>query len=155
MNGDDWISAEDAGRILRVSARMVYRYGEGEAPKLRTTKAGRRVLFNRDDVLAYAEEIAAENKPAPQTNIIRAEDLMRAIGSLQAELVRQAEELGELRGRIPKEEEIALRERMHELQRQNDRLQWELEQARAPAEKPTTPEQPRSRWPRWFGRHES
>ncbi len=155
MNGDDWISAEDAGRILRVSSRMVYRYGEGDAPKLRTMRAGRRILFNRADVLAYAEELGAENRPDPQTDIIRADELMRAIGSLQAELVRQAEELGELRGRIPKEDELALRDRIHELQRQNDRLQWELEQARTHPAPPAEAEPARSWWQRLFGRTES
>src|SRR5918997_2142925 len=147
MNGDDWISAEDAGRILRVSSRMVYRYGEGDAPKIRTMRAGRRILFNRADVLDYADEVAAENKPSPHTDIVRAEDLMRAIGSLQAELVRQAEELGELRGRLPREEEQVLRERIHELERHQDRLQWELEQERAKRtqeapEPPAAPSQP-------------
>ncbi|HSH82143.1 MAG TPA: hypothetical protein VLA19_26755 [Herpetosiphonaceae bacterium] len=134
MNGDDWIGAEEAGRILRVSSRMVYRYGEGADAKVRTMRAGRRILFNRVDVLAYAEELGAENRPESQTDIIRADELMRVIGAQQAELVEKAETIGQLQARlemrITPEEERALRERIHELERQQDRLQWEVEQLR-------------------------
>src|SRR3712207_6849064 len=59
----------------------------------------------RSDVEAFAEEQGAENRPEPQTDIIRADELMRYISSLQAELVQKAEEMGELRARLEERSE--------------------------------------------------
>ena len=97
-------------------------------------RASRRILVNRADVLAYAEELGAENRPEPHTDIVRADERMRVVGAQQAELVAKAVPIGQLQARlemrITPEVERALRERIHELERQQDHVQWEVEQLR-------------------------
>jgi hypothetical protein len=138
MNGDEWIGAEEAGRILRVSPRMVYRYGQGEAPKLRTMRAGRRILFSHADVLAYANELGAENKPSTQTDIVRADELMLLVREQQAKLEAAARTIGDLeaqlRLRLLPADADHLKEQVNDLERERDRLRWENERLQAELE---------------------
>ncbi len=65
MTNDEYIGAEEASRMLRVTKRMVYNYGEGDPPKVRTKRTGNRILFARVDVEALAEAMNVDDKPAP------------------------------------------------------------------------------------------
>ena len=126
---DEWINAEEAGRILRVSSRMVYRYAEGDSPHIRKMQAGRRILFNRADVEAFAEETAAENRPKTQPDTVRADELMTMVREQQAQLLAAAAQLGEMKERLAvrllPEQADELKDRIHTLEREKDRLEWD------------------------------
>lgn len=132
MTDGEHIGAEEAARILKVSARMVYRYGEDG--KIRTIRAGRRILFNHADVLAYADETAADNKPPQQTSIIRADEMLLLVREQQQQLLAAAQEIGDLRARLDQRllpaDVDTLKDRIHQLEREADRLQFELERER-------------------------
>ncbi len=122
---EEYIGAEDAAHILRVSSRMVYRYAEGDRPKIRSQKAGRRVLFNHADVLAYAEEISAANKPAPTTDIIRAEEAMGLLRETATRAELYARRIGELESQLkmlpPPEQHEQIKLQLHDAERDRDR----------------------------------
>ncbi len=131
---DEWIGAEEAARILRCTPRMVYHYGQGEAPKIRTMRAGRRILFNHADVLDYAEEQGADNKPPPDTTIIRADELMVLVREQQAKLEAAARTIGDLeaqlRTRLLPADAEAIKQHVRDLEREaeeRDRRIAELE----------------------------
>jgi hypothetical protein len=58
-----WLTAADAAKVLRVSARQVHRYAE--LGQLVTRRAGRRVLFSAESVAKLADELAVDYRPAP------------------------------------------------------------------------------------------
>lgn len=154
---DEWINAEDAGRILRVSSRMVYRYAEGDAPQIRSMRAGRRILFNRADVEAYAEETAAENRPKTQPDTVRADELLDMVREQQRQLMAASAEIGglkeQLKLRLLPGDVDGLKERIHTLEREKDKLEWdqkrlleriaayEEQEAKQPPPQPESPQE--------------
>lgn len=62
----EYVTVEHAAERLRVSARMVNEYGRSDPPKLRTRKAGKRVLYHAGDVAQLAHDLNVASKPAPQ-----------------------------------------------------------------------------------------
>ena len=58
-----WLTAADAAKVLKVSARQVHRYGE--LGQLVTRRAGRRVLFSAESVARLADELAVDYRPPP------------------------------------------------------------------------------------------
>jgi hypothetical protein len=67
----EYITADQAAERLRVSPRQVHRYGEGDRARLRTRKAGRRLLFHAGDVDTLAHDMDVAHKPAPQPPALR------------------------------------------------------------------------------------
>src|SRR6185312_2003052 len=66
---DVYLPVEDVAAVLKVSTRQASRYGA----KMRTQRAGRRVLYHRDDVEALAAKIGAEYRlpsPPPRTDLL-------------------------------------------------------------------------------------
>jgi len=59
----NWLTAGDAAKVLRVSQRQVHYYGEHG--KLVTRRAGRRVLFSAESVASLADELSVDYKPTP------------------------------------------------------------------------------------------
>lgn len=158
MSDEEYIGAEDAAKILRVTSRMVYRYGEGETPKLRTIRTGRRILFHQGDVQALAEEQNASQRPSPTTDIIPASELLDFVRELQGQLMLASRRIGELEGilgqRLLPEDEQALKKQITDLTAERDQLQQERERLQAELEKeqaPTELEQKRSWWQKLFG----
>lgn len=158
MNDEEYIGAEDAAKILRVTSRMVYRYGEGDNPKLRTIRTGRRILFHRGDVQTLAEEQNAAQRPSPTTDIIPASELLDFVRELQGQLMLASRRIGELEGilgqRLLPEDEQALKTRIADLTAERDQLQQEKERLQAELEKGQDPpelEQKRPWWQRLFG----
>jgi excisionase family DNA binding protein len=142
MPEPDHIGAQEAAKLLKVGPRMVYRYGEDG--KLRTIRAGRRILFNRVDVLALADETAVESKPEPQSTALRADDMLGLVREQQQKLEAAALELGDLRARLEQRPLLTdldtLKDRVHELERENDRLRFDLERERD--KQPVEPQPP-------------
>src|SRR5262245_31794743 len=64
-NDTQWLTVEQVATMLGVSTRQAHRYGEGPSARLRTKRAGRRILFNRADVEALAVELGIAHQPPP------------------------------------------------------------------------------------------
>ncbi len=145
MSDEQYIGAEEAARILRVSSRMVYRYGE--EGKLRTIRPGRRILFHIADVHGLAEAQDAEHRPSPRTEIITGDEAIGLIREQQNQLMLLSRRIGELEGmlsqRLLPADEQALRSRVNELESELTRLQLALEQAQQDEARPW--------WRRVFG----
>ncbi len=127
---EQYISVEEAADILKVSTRMVNKYGHEE--KIQTRKAGKRILYLRSDVEALAEELGVDMRPAPREpkmDLVPAGEMLEYLRErdnrneqLQAQLVAAAAEIGALRERLEQqkvltEDNTALRERIAYLER--------------------------------------
>jgi excisionase family DNA binding protein len=62
---DSYITVEEAAQILGLSTRQTHRYGQSGTPRLRTRKAGRRLLYNNNDVLSLAKDLDVARTPPP------------------------------------------------------------------------------------------
>ena len=104
-NDAEYIPVETAAEILKITTRHVNRFGnEG---KIRTRKAGRRILYLREDVQALAEELGVDLVPVPRP--------------LKADLVPAGEMLEYIRERDRNLEEM--QRQLIAIANQNGRLQ--------------------------------
>ena len=133
MADEPYITVEDASAILRVTTRQVNRYGSGEHPRLRTRRAGKRVLYHREDVEALADEIDSAHRlappPAPRTDLVPAGDMLEYIRErdarlevLQGQLVQAAAENATLRSQLQAVTEE--RDRIRGLLESADKRPW-------------------------------
>lgn len=58
MNDQQWLTAADAAKVLKVTTRQVHRYAEHG--QLVTRRAGRRVLFSAASVAQLADDLAVD-----------------------------------------------------------------------------------------------
>jgi hypothetical protein len=86
-----WLTAGEAGRILHMSERQVNRYGSSDPPRLKTNRAGRRVLYLATDVYDLAEELRVDIKPAPARQALLPPEVVQHLQD-QAEIMRQSGE---------------------------------------------------------------
>ncbi len=111
MTDEPYITVEDAAAVLHVTTRQVNRYGSGDSPKLRTKRAGKRVLYHREDVEALADELDSVHRiappPAPRTDLVPAGEMLEYIRErdarleqVQMQLTAAARENGELRAQL-------------------------------------------------------
>ncbi|MDQ5852144.1 MAG: helix-turn-helix domain-containing protein [Chloroflexota bacterium] len=117
---DDYITVQEAAAILKLSTRMVNKYGhEG---KLQTRKAGKRLLYRRADVQALAEELAVDvtlpPAPPPPMDLVPAGEMLQhikerdaRIDELHTQLVAAAVEIGTLRERLDHQTKLLEEER--------------------------------------------
>ncbi len=85
MNDQQWLTATDAAKVLRVTSRQVHRYAE--QGQLVTRRAGRRVLFSAASVAQLADDLAVDVRPASQSRELIAPEMVRYLQE-QAELMR-------------------------------------------------------------------
>ena len=111
MADDDYITVEDAAAILGVTPRQANRYGSGNAPRIRTQRAGRRILYHRGDVEALADGLGAHRRLAPAQ-------------PARADLIPAGEMLDYLRERDARID--ALQDRVSTLERENGELRGQL-----------------------------
>lgn len=144
---EEWLTVEAVAQRLRVSVRHASRYGD----RVRTMKAGKRILYHRDDVDALGVELGVDNKPLVPTPIemLPAGEMMTAIERHQAQLFAMAQqladvnrELGHLEGVIEGQRPIVedypkLQQYVRELQADRDRLQEALRAAEQQRAEPT------------------
>src|SRR6266487_1579767 len=97
MSNERWIDVTEAASILKMTSRQVNRYGN--QGKLRTKKAGRRVLYLLSDVSNLADELRVDIRPTPQhsplARVDEMSDRMQRLAEgqqLVIELMRQIEE---------------------------------------------------------------
>ena len=104
---ETWLTAADAGKILRVTSRQVHRYGE--QGQLVTRRAGRRVLFTAASVARLADDLAVDVRPATQTREL-----------LPPEMIRYLQETGDMMRRQG-ESQASIDRRLAEIERKLDR----------------------------------
>lgn len=104
---ETWLTAADAGKILRVTSRQVHRYGE--QGQLVTRRAGRRVLFTAASVARLADDLAVDVRPAAQSREL-----------LPPEMIRYLQETGEMM-RQQGESQSSIDRRLAEIERKLDR----------------------------------
>ena len=117
---DDYITVQEAAMMLKLSTRMVNKYGhEG---KLQTRKAGKRLLYRRAGVQALAEELAVDvtlpPAPPPPMDLVPAGEMLQhikardaRIDELHTQLVAAAVEIGTLRERLAHQNRLLEEER--------------------------------------------
>ena len=137
-NGEEYITVEQVASTLRVSVRHAARYAE----RVRTQKAGKRILFHRGDIEALADELGAQNKPAiPQpAELVPLGEMMQTFERQQAQIAALSHEVGRLQGIL--EQQKLLTEDVQEVHRklvkteqERDRLRQELAQVRGELDK--------------------
>ncbi len=129
-----YITVEEAAQRLRVTPRMVNRYGNMQPPRLRSRKAGRRTLYHPGDVDQLADDLNVASKPPPappaemtifepglMVDYLREKD--RQLAEVQQQLNQALIEVGRTR---------ALLERQHQLEMERDDLRRQLEMASQP-----------------------
>ena len=60
-----YITVEEAAALLDLSTRQTGRYGRGEGARLRTRRAGKRILYHRSDVELLARDLQVARTPPP------------------------------------------------------------------------------------------
>lgn len=126
------LTVEQVAAMLNLSVRSAHRYAESK--RIRTRRAGRRVLFHAGDVDALARDldIAASAPPAPQPKqeLVPAGQLLdylkerdRHLSEAQARHEQALLEIGRLRGLL--ETYKALPEDVERLRQQVDQLEAE------------------------------
>ncbi len=122
---DVYIRVEDVAERLKVSVRQASRYGA----KIRTQRAGRRVLYHRDDVEQLAEEIGAEHRvapPQPRTDLLPPGEFLQSIERQQSQIAHLSREVGRLEGQLE-----AQRQQQHLLTQSADDLKAKLSSTEA------------------------
>jgi DNA-binding transcriptional MerR regulator len=125
----EYMTVEKAAQILKVTPRMVNRYGNMNPPRLRWRKAGRRILYHPRDVEQLAADLDVANKPAPAATVemtvfepsevlkyLRERD--RQLAEVQVRLEQALIDLGRAQGLI---------ERYHVIETERDTLRKQLE----------------------------
>ncbi len=71
MTDETWLSVSDAAAILRLSQRQVHRYGV--AGRIKTRRAGARIVYLAADVAALADEMQVAHRPPPRSTALTPE----------------------------------------------------------------------------------
>ena len=118
---EGYIPVDEARAILRVTARQVQRHAA--SGRVRSRRVGRRLEVHRADVEALADELGADERPAPvHEGELLAEsgallDYIREKDQQIMVLSRRVGELeGEARGRLLPADEANLRQELAEAQ---------------------------------------
>ncbi len=155
----EFIAVETAADILKMTPRQVNRYGNER--RIRIRRAGRRVLYLRDDVESLADElgVALRPNPRPKTDLVPAGQMLdyirerdRRLDEMQAQLLSAAAEIGRLNGLL--EQQRLLGAANEDLKQQNEALiqrvrdlEAQMEQVQQQAQKDEKPQ--RRRWKIW------
>ena len=144
MADDEYLTVEQARRILRVTARQVQRHAA--SGRVRSRREGRRLFVHRDDVETLAQELGADNRPAPAHEgeiVAEVGPLMDYVRELNAQLLMMTRRVGELEGllqhRLLPADEALLRE---DLTRAQVRLRESQERIKALEEENKRLQQP-------------
>lgn len=141
---EEYISVEEARKVLRVSARQVQRHAA--AGRVRSRQEGRRLLVHAGDVKRLAQELGAESRPTPAHEgelVPDSGEFMAYVRDLQSQLLVMTRRVGELEGQLGsrllpvdeamlRQELVEAQRRAQELEEEAERLRTELEQAQRP-----------------------
>jgi hypothetical protein len=138
---DNWITVTEAAGILRMTPRQVNRYGN--LGRLRTRRAGRRILYLASDVATLADELRVDIRPEPTTSLAvplrellehlqardrQLEDAQQRVEEALARIERQTSQPRQLRD--PSQERAELRELLQEVLAEREEIQRQQQQIR-------------------------
>ncbi len=149
----EYITADAAAETLRISPRQVHRYGEGTNPRLRTRRAGRRLLFHAGDVVQLASDLDVAHRPRPRTpgvRIIPQNELVQYLEKRDQEIADLREEIGRLKATMQAQQALHEAELRLRLLEAEQHYQAQLQQQQQP-EPPQLPAPRRSIWRRLLG----
>lgn len=125
-DADDYLTADQAAQILRVTDRQARRYAD--AGQVRSKRLGNRVLLHREDVEALAAQQRAFDKPPTRSELLSLLERLRT--ELQVVTAREAA-LAERLRLLPTPDEVTrLREELAAIKAERDVLRAELERCR-------------------------
>ncbi len=134
---EGYILVDEARSILRVTARQVQRHAA--SGRVRSRRVGRRLEVHRADVEALADELGADERPAPiHEGELLAEsgamlDYLREKDQQIMVLSRRVGELeGQARGRLLPADEANLRQELAEAQARIKALEDEISRLHLP-----------------------
>ena len=107
MNEEHWLTVEEAANRLKLTTRATHRYGEQK--RVKTKRAGRRILFYGPDIDQLAEELGAANKPKPapkqpKTEMVPAGELLGYLREKDQQLAEQQQQISALLIRLAEKE---------------------------------------------------
>ncbi len=167
----DYIAAQEAAEILRLSRRQVNRYGHDG--RIRTMHLGRRVLYHRADCEALATELDVAGRPKPshqmKVEVIEPGEALEYIAELTDKLNQAYRRIGQLESTVQSQQRLlgdteAMQRRAEtaeqarlDLEQERDTLHQALEdtqrrlaeieaQHQALPEPPPIPKQQRTAW---------
>jgi hypothetical protein len=138
---ENWITVTEAAAILRMTARQVNRYGN--LGRLRTRRAGRRILYLAADVATLADELRVDIRPEPTTSLAvplrellqhlqardrQLEDAQQRVEEALARIERQTNQQRQIRD--PAQERAELRELLQEVLAERDQIRQQQRQIR-------------------------
>ena len=133
-NEPEYITVEEAALRLKVTPRMVNRYGNMDPPRIRNRKAGRRTLYHPGDVAQLAEDLDVASKPLPaapaQMTVFEPSEVLEYLREKDQQLAEVQQQLN--KALIEVGHSRALVERYHQVEQERDDLRRQLEAARLP-----------------------
>jgi hypothetical protein len=130
----EYITVEVAAQRLKVTPRMVNRYGNMQPPRLRSRKAGRRTLYHPDDVEQLAVDLDVANKPAPvppaQMTVFEPGEIFEYLREKDRQLAEVQQQLNQ--ALIDVGRANVLLEQYRQVERERDELRRQLEMTHWP-----------------------
>ena len=129
-NDEEFITVEEVAAILRIGVRQASRYGE----RVTTKRAGKRILYNREQILEIAEEIGAFNKvslPVP-AEMVPVGEMLETFERQQERIQQLALEVGRLQGLLEAAQRQlvdsdGVKEQLSQLEQERTRLQAQVD----------------------------
>lgn len=105
---NEYIPVEEAAALLRLSSRMVNNYGKPPYARIRTKRAGRRILYSKPDVLTLAEELGTNDRPTePQKiQLVPISEMLEYLNQTQKQLNQAMLEVGRLQGALEQQRQL-------------------------------------------------
>ena len=135
---NEYIPVEEAAILLRLSPRMVNNYGKPPYSRIKTKRAGRRILYSKPDVLALAEQLGADNQPPEphKTQLVPIGEMLEYLNQTQKQLNQAMLEVGRLQGLLDNQRQIAqdaneLRQQLAAAEATREAQQQELQALRS------------------------
>ena len=130
---DEWLPVEVVANRLKLSVRQATRY----QTRVRTKRAGRRILFHPEDVEMLATEIGVEYRPPvpPRAELMPAGEVLQTFERQQERLAALERERGRLEGMLQTQQRLLedadeTRRQLEASRAERDRLQAELDKLR-------------------------
>jgi DNA-binding transcriptional MerR regulator len=133
-----YIPVEEAAALLHLTPRMVNNYGKPPYSRIKTKRAGRRILYSKLDVLALAEQLGTSSQlpEPPKAQLVPIGEMLEYLNQTQKQLNQAMLEIGRLQGTLEHQRQLTqdtdeLRQHLAEAETIQEAQQQELGVLRA------------------------